>query len=374
MKNFYIEELKDGRVRYRMSYKDPLTNKTKRVTANYEHDSVRNRRKAETELAEKIDTILKQVDYSAITISEVYDKYCDYVTNTFKASTARRNSNTIGVILSAYPDKTMIRNITPALWKEGMLSLAKKKNGNGTYNEYSKRLKVFLRWCYQNDYIDDLSQLEKLTSLPAKTKREKVQDKYLEPEEASALLAEMEGMTQWKLLTQFLILSGLRIGEAVALDYSDIGKTHIHVTKTYDYVDDKCTTTKTLTSTRDVAIQKELAECINDIKTFNAWYSGVNGFKDRNIFFPDKEGNRLHYDAYRKYLKETSAKVTHKKVTPHTLRHTHVSLMFAAGIPLDVISRRVGHEGSKVTKEIYLHLTEKLKQKDSDVIQTITLL
>lgn len=374
MKNFYIEELKDGRVRYRMSYKDPLTNKTKRVTANYDHDSVRNRRKAETELADKIDTILRQVDYSSVTLNEVYDKYCEYVKNTFKASTARRNSNTIGVIMSMFPKNAIIRNITPALWKDGMMSLAKKKNGNGTYNEYSKRLKVFLRWCYQNDYITDLAPLEKLTSLPAKTSREKVQDKYLEPEEASALLEKMEGMTQWKLLTQFLILSGLRIGEATALNYDDMDDTHIHVSKTFDYVDKKCTTTKTLTSTRDVAIQEELAVCISDIKTFNAWYSSVNEFRDRNILFPDKDGDRLHYDAYRKYLKETAAKVTQKKVTPHTLRHTHVSLMFAAGVSLDVISRRVGHEGSKVTKEIYLHLTEKLKQKDSDIVRGVKLL
>lgn len=373
MKNFYVENKPDGSVRYRMSYKDPLTAKTKRVTVNYDHDSVRNRRRAEEELAKKIEVILNQCDYSELTLAEIYKMYSDHVNSTLKSTTARRNLTTIKTVFSAFPQTTRINNIPPALWKDKMLTIARQKNGNGTYNEYVTRIKAFLRWCYKNDYLDSTECIDKLATLPTKSKREKVADKFLEFDEATALISAMEGMTQWQLMTRFLVLSGLRIGEAIALDYTDIDDTYIHVTETYDYVKEVCTTTKTFTSTRDVAIQDELRECLQDIYAYNEWFCVTNRI-DNVYLFPDADGGRVHYDAYRKYLKETAEKVTYKKVTPHTLRHTHISLMFAAGLSLDIISRRVGHDGSKVTKEIYLHITERLKKNDADAIKNIKVL
>jgi integrase len=44
------------------------------------------------------------------------------------------------------------------------------------------------------------------------------------------------------------------------------------------------------------------------------------------------------------------------------------------GIDIDTISRRLGHESSKITREIYLHVTEKLKEKDFERISAIKIL
>ena len=60
-------------------------------------------------------------------------------------------------------------------------------------------------------------------------------------------------------------------------------------------------------------------------------------------------------------------------MTSHVLRHTHASLLLAEGISIDTISRRLGHENSKITREIYLHVTEKLKEKDNSTLKNITL-
>ncbi|MBO5389282.1 MAG: tyrosine-type recombinase/integrase, partial [Lachnospiraceae bacterium] len=66
--------------------------------------------------------------------------------------------------------------------------------------------------------------------------------------------------------------------------------------------------------------------------------------------------------------------VTTKKVTPHILRHTHASLLMSQGVNIDTISRRLGHEDSKITKEIYLHVTKLLIEKDKSQIEGINLL
>ena len=58
----------------------------------------------------------------------------------------------------------------------------------------------------------------------------------------------------------------------------------------------------------------------------------------------------------------------------HELSHTHASLMMENGMSEDSISRRLGHTDSKITKEIYLHATKKLKEKENNQIKSIKIL
>lgn len=60
-------------------------------------------------------------------------------------------------------------------------------------------------------------------------------------------------------------------------------------------------------------------------------------------------------------------------ITVHALRHTHASLLLEKGVSIDTISRRLGHKNSKITREIYLHVTEKLKEKDNSQIAAINI-
>ena len=99
------------------------------------------------------------------------------------------------------------------------------------------------------------------------------------------------------------------------------------------------------------------------------------GYEDQGYFLSGIDGGRVGYAAYNKYLKEIAKKtVPDKDVTPHALRHTMTSLFAEAGIPLDVISRRLGHESSDITKRIYLHITETRKIQENQQVSSITLL
>ena len=54
---------------------------------------------------------------------------------------------------------------------------------------------------------------------------------------------------------------------------------------------------------------------------------------------------------------------------------THASLLFEKGFQLDAISRRLGHgSNSKVTREIYIHITENLQKKDAAMLDKISIL
>ena len=51
----------------------------------------------------------------------------------------------------------------------------------------------------------------------------------------------------------------------------------------------------------------------------------------------------------------------HKNLVTHIFRHTHVSKLAEQGWPLNVIQHRVGHGNSRITRQIYLHITKKVK-------------
>jgi len=52
-----------------------------------------------------------------------------------------------------------------------------------------------------------------------------------------------------------------------------------------------------------------------------------------------------------------------EQFTPHSLRHTHTSLLAEAGIGLHEIMERLGHKDGDTTKNMYMHATKTKKKK-----------
>ncbi len=48
--------------------------------------------------------------------------------------------------------------------------------------------------------------------------------------------------------------------------------------------------------------------------------------------------------------------------------------MMEAGMSEDAISRRLGHTNSRITKEIYLHATKRLQERENGQMKNIKLL
>lgn len=57
-----------------------------------------------------------------------------------------------------------------------------------------------------------------------------------------------------------------------------------------------------------------------------------------------------------------------KHETSHTMRHSHISLLFQLGVSLRAIMNRVGHTDPKTTLQIYSHVTE---QMDKDMMNKL---
>ena len=371
MKGFYIDLQKDGSVRYRMTYIDPLTRKTKRVSVSMDRDTVRNRHAAEDMLLKRIRALVGAPN-DEVMLSAVLDAYISDMGRSWRESTKNRNEASLHRVLRTFPQGVILSAITPQHWRDALSELS--GDSPTTYNEYLKRLKTFLRWCVSHDYLntDYTSKLARMTTEEDYTE-DKATDKYLEEREVPILLARMQTVPRWHQIAKFMLLSGLRCGEALALEDSDVGSRFISVTKTMNANTKKIGPPKTKKSKRDVALTPELVALIAEVREYNQWLSEALGVVSSHFFFAE-DADYCSYASFNKYLKESAQDVLGFPISTHWLRHTHASFLLAAGVPIAVISRRLGHETVDITQRVYIHIIDRLKDQDAALMSGISLL
>lgn len=297
----------------------------------------------------------RPIDSASVTFCRLVELYGEDQERTVSYATWKRNHHTFRQMVKIIGEDTLVCELTAGDIRQAFIRSSK---SSCTLNEYLTRLKALLRWAYRNDLIEDASIVSKLKPFADRSKREKIQDKYLEKDELALLLDAIKD-TRWKLYAQIMVLTGMRFGEVAALKKSNIDLTsrYIHVVENYNCVVKEIGSPKTIDSVRDIYIQDELLPVLEDAIRLS----------DTDTLF-----DYPSVVAFNKYIKEHSP--LDKPVTSHVFRHTHTSMLAAAGVPFDTIARRLGHSNSKITREVYFHVTEKLKEKDNDSIRTVALL
>lgn len=371
----WIENLPNGKVKYGEHYMNPLTSEWKKVTVTLDKDTRSNKKLATTllqrKIAEKTSKLLTSTSNEDLTLSALYDIYYQYLSKTVKKSTYARNLTAGKNMIRILGGDILVNKLSAAYVKQKLLD---QREQSGTTNERMKRFKAMLRWAYENEYVNDIRWLDKIKPLKDEARRKKLDDKFLEAEELKLLI---DGMSKekWRFITELTALSGMRCGEAIALEASDIDfkQRIIKINKTYDHVHKIVTSPKTEDSKREIYMQDQLYDLCMRISKHMKKEQIYMGYRTK-LFISDTDGGYLGYAAYNKYLRTVAMKVLGRNITTHYMRHTHVALMAEQGVPLEVISRRLGHSDSRITQHIYFHITEKLKEKDNLAIREVKLM
>lgn len=347
----YVQKRGD-KFRFFETYIDPRTRLRKTASVTMDRNTVKSRVRAQELLNARIRKLTTEPGKSTpMTLKELYEAYFEYQEAHVSQQTVRIDRFASVGIMELLGEDTDINTLDARY-------ITSKLDGSGetpTRKNYRlKHIRKLLRWAHQYDYVHDISYLSKIKKYKD-NERSRREYKYLENDELRQLLDAMT-VEKYKVLTEFLALTGLRIGEALALtkDDIDIDARTISVTKSFSHVTREVGSAKTEDSNRVIRIQTELLPLMEKV-------------------LPDCF-KRIDYDSYRKYLKETTEKVIGRELTPHALRHTHTSLLAASGVPLDVISRRLGHHDSKITTDIYMHITSKMKDRDAALLDAIRIM
>lgn len=213
--------------------------------------------------------------------------------------------------------------------------------------------------------------------------------KFLEVEELLQFLdtAKVKGLFMDSLIFYILAYTGIRVGELVALKWSDIDfeKHTISINKTY--YNPKSSTIhytlvrpKTKKSKRVITVDPDLIEMLEKHKEEQEEMISRLGDSYYNKGFIFSNFNRHPgYPVLVKFVQNRMARLLNHselntKFTPHSLRHTHTSLLAQADVGIDEIMDRLGHQDDSTARRIYLHVTKHRKRnasnKFSDLIRS----
>lgn len=218
--------------------------------------------------------------------------------------------------------------------------------------------------------------------LPKKTLFQNKETRYLSEDERNALVAtcymrNKNGSFFFKNgpFYVFIMYTGCRIGEAIALKWSDIdfdnrtvtiGRTMITVRNTDKHTSTRRDQNSTKNGvTRTVYLSDMALQALLDIKASHKY--DPNGYilpgthTDKPITYVTAHG------AFKRIIKQAGI----EDCSIHSLRHTFVSLMINNNIPIPLVADMVGHTNINTTMKVYTHLLKETQRKSMEVIKNL---
>lgn len=182
----------------------------------------------------------------------------------------------------------------------------------------------------------------------------------LTAEQVARLLSVAEG-TPMHGLVATAVLTGLRQGELLGLRWADVDLDagQLHIMQTIQRGGSLVQPPKSRAGYRIVAISAETVRVLRDHRKLQVRHQIAYGagYQDHGLVFPSVSGRPDDASNVIKRLRTLLEKAKLPAVRFHDLRHTHASLLLAAGIGIAVTSKRMGHSGIGITSDLYSHLT-----------------
>ena len=173
-------------------------------------------------------------------------------------------------------------------------------------------------------------------------------------------------------LCRLLVASGMRVGEAVALTWSDIDfeTGRVSITKnTYMSIIQK--TPKTDKSKRVVIIDRHTLDYLEKWRLQEKKHFLKLRRPNIKLVFPTKAGAVMDYQTLRPFLLKWFDACGLPNIGFHGFRHTHASLLLNAGASYKEIQARLGHSSIKMTMDIYSHLEDEKQRQAVELFESI---
>jgi integrase len=210
-------------------------------------------------------------------------------------------------------------------------------------------------------------------------KVERKEAKYLDNTEAVTLVKALEDATiKWKTVVMLLLFSGMRKGELLGLEWPDIDFENniIQIQRASQYLPSKGIFTKDTKNSFSVRTLKLPPDIFKLLQQYKIWQNKErlmqgDRWEESNRLFVQENGLPMFPDSPNIWLDKFIKDNDLPHFSPHTLRHTNISLMIAAGVPMRNVSARAGHADMTTTSKIYAHAIKTADEMASEAINDI---
>ena len=168
-------------------------------------------------------------------------------------------------------------------------------------------------------------------------------------------------------LFRLMAFSGMRVGEALALNWSDIDYENKTITISKNLSQTKqgyvVSTTKTKKSNRTISLDDRT------LLTLKKWHLTQRkllfkkGYNNNKMIFVRPNNKFItRNDIYQRSTRIAQTCNLHS-IGCHGFRHTHASLLFESGANFKEVQERLGHTDISMTMNIYTHVTQKAQEE-----------
>ncbi|WP_276870631.1 tyrosine-type recombinase/integrase [Lactococcus taiwanensis] len=386
-------EKKDGTVAYRTNVYlgvDSLTGKQVRTTA-----TARTRKMCEMKANQAINNFIKNgstvarkkvvfEDFGQLALS-----WFDNYKLTVRTNSIRVANNYLKVYILPELKAYKINKITPILLQNIInnwainANTAVIRNGRrerGKCKNYKVILNIIKRIFDYGMQLGAVNYNPATQVIPPKLKdRDDTKIKYFDDEELRKFLTYLDNLEDTdenilnSTLYRFLLATGLRIGEAMALNWSDIDftKNTVTVNKTIVQTESRHSRVqkgaKTKESNRTVSLDDDT------VSILRAWKKIQNekliSLSDKALF--SYKGVLRTYPSFASILKRHFKKAGVPDIGFHGFRHTHASLLMNNDVNPKEIQIRLGHADYSITMNLYSHLAKDKKKQTAEKFANI---
>jgi len=179
----------------------------------------------------------------------------------------------------------------------------------------------------------------------------KEEDKYIKIQEYLDLIEYFKSRDEQSYIFLYILaITGARFSEVLFMRYDDLKLNKIRLPGT-----------KTENADREVEVNRKDIELIQ--RKLKNHPRRMNGF----IFDISHNGVKRSMN----YAKKQIGMKDKDQVTTYALRHTHCSYLISQGIPIEYISKRLGHSSIAITLKYYAHLLDEQKEEQGQRVREI---
>lgn len=348
----YIK-LKDGRVAWRQM----VDGQIREISA-----------KTPKELQEKINRIADlPIVSNKYKVEEWFEKWLEvYIKSLKKAATYEQYEGIYRIHIKPVIGKRKISSIKTY----DIQSVIAKMNENGLSSKTMTHAKNIMNGAFKKATEEKIIAINPVVNIEIPNKMAKPR-KTLKFEEINALLKAMEN-SRWIWSVKFLLVTGIRRGELLALKWSDIDWDNKRI------IIDKSNSSTGLGDTKNSKIHyvplsmKAVEYLENQKKMLEDEYNPSiynDELKKDPLIFPNEYGIMIQPKSYYTLLRRFGIKAG-IKVSPHMFRHTFVYLT-RGNLSLKDLQNILGHSESTTTLDIYGDILNDTMDKNIEQIDNV---
>jgi len=229
---------------------------------------------------------------------------------------------------------------------EAVLSdLRQKGHASGTLRGVRATFSTVLQSAMERGYLDK----NPAHGIRIRTTGARIEHRFYSPAQVRQLLPELAGPC--RTVVQLAVLTGLRIGEILALRWKRVDLLRGTIEVAESYSDGEFGSPKTRSSNRVIPISEFLRGLLESHRTC------TKSIAPNDLMFCTPTGTPLNQkNLYNRVLAPACDRIKQPRVSWHSFRHTHATLLTEVGESIKTAQALLGHSDLGTTLNTYAHV------------------